>query len=74
MPRTTAQPTQAQLDNLADTFLALSDADKSTLITAAGMPEPNAAMMTAIESANFPLWTRLPIFLGYAEDRAQGVG
>ena len=111
MRKPAARPSQVELDRLADTFLALSAGDKSVLIGAVNSPEQNTSMMTATDSANFPLWTRLaefgwmerleldaafkqaglgdrlslwrvtevgrarlPIFLGYAEDRAQDGG
>lgn len=111
MRRCRSQPTQAELDHLADAFFSLSTAEKSVLIAAVSALEPNRVFRTRIDSASYLLWTRmarfdwmkqldpddaleqtglsdvysewrltdigrarLPVFLGYAEDRGQGAG
>lgn len=59
MRKPAARPSQVDLDRLADSFLALSAGDKSVLIGAVNSSEQNTSMMTATDSANFPLWTKL---------------
>lgn len=66
MPKLPASLPQDELNRLADEFLGLSAGDKSVLIGAASVPIADAAMMTATDSANFSLWTRLAA-LGWME-------